>query len=110
MARNTKFKPGNPGGPGRPKGSKNKITMEYLDRLWDHFKEHGPDVLDRVCRDKPDVYLKLVASLIDRDWNMHHTGEQTINLVSFLDVIQDDLKSRQETFNKPDAPAKKLDS
>lgn len=92
MARaDTKFKPGNPGGPGRPKGSKNKITKAYLENLWEHFKLHGNDVLDRVCRDKPDVYLKLVAMLVEKE--VHHSGDLQVNVLSFLDVTDKDLES-----------------
>ena len=105
--KDTQFRPGNPG---RPKGSKNKITQKYLDRLWEHFKEHGNDVLDRVCRDRPDVYLKLVASLIPRDFDVKHGGDVQIQVVSFADVTQDDLKVRQETFESDATPLRKLDS
>ena len=86
----TQFKPGNSG---RPKGSKNKITKAYLENLWEHFKLHGNDVLDRVCRDRPDVYLKLVASLIPRDLDVKHSGDLTIEVVSFANVTAEDLAS-----------------
>jgi hypothetical protein len=100
------FKTGNPG---RPRGSRNKLTKKYLDKLWADFKEHGESVLERVRRDNPVAYLKLVASLVPRDIDLHHSGDMQIKLVSFLDVEVDDLKTRQETF-ETDATPKKLDS
>ena len=106
----TKFKPGNPGGPGRPRGSRNSITKKYLDKLWADFKEHGESVLERVRRDNPVAYLKLISQIVPRDWDVTHSGDMQVKLVSFADVTQDDLKTRQDTFDKPDAPAKKLDS
>jgi len=85
----TQFKPGQGG---RPTGSKNKITKAYLEKLWDHFKLNGKDVLDRVCKDKPDVYLKLVAMLVPKDLDIKHSGDVHIELVSFLDVTKRDLE------------------
>ncbi len=101
------FKAGNPG---RPKGSRNKLTKKYLDKLWADFKEHGESVWERVRRDNPVAYLKLISQIVPRDWDVHHTGDMQIKLVSFLDVEVDDLKTRQEAFESDDAKPEKLDS
>ena len=99
------FKAGNPG---RLKGSRNKLTKKYLDKLWADFKEHGESVLERVRRDNPVAYLKLISQLVPRDWDVRHSGNLNIELVSFKDVTQDDLESRQKTFET--GTPKKLDS
>ena len=101
------FKAGNPG---RPEGSRNKLTKKYLDKLWADFKEHGESVLERVRRDNPVAYLKLISQIVPRDWDVRHSGNLNIELVSFKDVTQDDLESRQETFDSDATTAKKLDS
>ncbi len=101
------FKAGNPG---RPRGSRNKLTKKYLDKLWADFKEHGESVLERVRRDNPVAYLKLISQIVPRDWDVRHSGNLNIELVSFKDVTQDDLESRQETFESDDAKPEKLDS
>jgi len=101
------FKAGNPG---RPKGSRNKITKEFLDALAADFEIHGAVVIEKVRRERPDVYLKLIAQLVPRDWDVRHSGNLNIELVSFKDVTQDDLESRQETFDSDATTAKKLDS
>ena len=65
MARHdTHFKKGNPG---RPKGSKNKITKAYLDAITDDFHKHGKKAIETVRERQPDVYLKLVAQLVPKD-------------------------------------------
>ena len=90
----TQFKPGKSGNPsGREKGSRNKITKRYLDKLAKHFNEHGVAVLDEVRKDKPDVYLKLVAQLVPKDFDVNHSGDMELKLVSFLDVTPEDLET-----------------
>jgi len=101
------FKVGNSG---RARGSRNKLTKKYLDKLWADFKEHGESVLERVRRDNPVAYLKLISQIVPRDWDVRHSGDVQIKLVSFLDVEVDDLKSRQETFDSDATALKKLDS
>jgi hypothetical protein len=65
MARHdTQFKKGNPG---RPKGSKNKITVAYLDAIAEDFYKHGKQAIETVRLKQPDVYLKLVAQLVPKD-------------------------------------------
>ena len=65
MARHdTQFKKGNPG---RPKGSKNVITVAYLNAIAADFKKHGKQVIETVRKKQPDVYLKLVAQLVPKD-------------------------------------------
>ncbi len=62
--RDTQFKKGNPG---RPKGSKNKITQAYLDAITEDFYKHGKQVIETVRVKQPDVYLRLVAQLVPKD-------------------------------------------
>jgi hypothetical protein len=62
--KDTRFKKGNPG---RPKGSKNVITVAYLNAIAADFHKHGKQVIETVRKKQPDVYLKLVAQLVPRD-------------------------------------------
>ena len=56
---------GNP--KGRPKGSRNKLGEAFLADMHDKWLEHGSDVIQRVIDDKPEVFLKVVASLIPKE-------------------------------------------
>ncbi|WP_217589758.1 hypothetical protein [Burkholderia sp. GbtcB21] len=58
---NGRFAPGNAG---RPKGSRNKLGEEFLSQLHADFVEHGARVIQTVRTEKPDVYLKVVASIL----------------------------------------------
>lgn len=57
------FQPGTRMG-GRPKGSRNKLGEEFLSQLHADFVEHGAKVIQTVRTEKPDVYLKVVASIL----------------------------------------------
>ena len=63
--RRTAFKPGSPGGPGRPIGSRTKLNELALALLHEDFAKHG-DVIRRVRERKPEVYLASVVSLLPK--------------------------------------------
>jgi len=57
------FKPGNPG---RPKGSRNKLGEAFVQALQESFEKHGPETIEKVRVEKPDQYLKVIASLLPK--------------------------------------------
>lgn len=59
----TRFKPGNPG---RPKGSRNKLGEAFLEALHDDFQAEGPSAIVKCREEKPDAYLKVIASLLPK--------------------------------------------
>lgn len=61
------FAPGNNANPsGRPKGSRNKLGEAFLEALHEDFKEHGKVAIESCRADKPDKYLKVIASLLPK--------------------------------------------
>jgi hypothetical protein len=62
----TAFRPGNPGGPGRPIGSRTKLNELALALLHEDFVKHGAEVIKRVRERKPEVYLASVVSLLPK--------------------------------------------
>jgi hypothetical protein len=65
-AKTGRFVSGNNGG-GRPKGSRNKLTTEFLDDLYAKWQQHGPDVLERVIRDDPAAFMRTVAQILPKE-------------------------------------------
>lgn len=82
------FKPGNPG---RPKGSRNKLGEAFLEAMHADFEQHGVDVIARVRAEKPDQYLKVIASILPKDLNVNInqmddlTDDQLIERIRSLD-------------------------
>jgi hypothetical protein len=59
----TQFKPGNPG---RPKGSRNKLSEAFIKALADDFREHGHDAIEAVRANKPESYLGVIGRLMPK--------------------------------------------
>lgn len=64
------FEPGHGGGPGRPKGSKNKLAEDFVAALQADFAEHGVTAIQATRSDEPATYLKIIASLLPKDVNI----------------------------------------
>jgi hypothetical protein len=52
---------------GRPIGNRNKLNEKFILALHDDFVEHGAKVIEQVRKDKPDIYLKVIASILPRE-------------------------------------------
>lgn len=65
-----RFISGNIGG-GRPKGARNKLGEAFIEALNDDFQEHGVAAIQVVRAEKPDQYLKVIASLLPKDHNIN---------------------------------------
>lgn len=82
-----KFKPGQVANPqGRPKGARNKLGEAFLQDMLADWQEHGTAVIEAVRADKPDQYLKVVASILPKELNVK---------VNELDELTDDQLARQ---------------
>ncbi len=87
-----KFKPGQSGNPaGRPKGARSKLGEAFLEAMNADFERHGLEVIEKVRKDKPDQYLKVIASILPKDLNVNInsmddlTDEQLIQRIRSLD-------------------------
>ena len=55
---------------GRPKGSRNKLSEAFLAAMYADWESNGEAVIQTVRRDRPEVYLKIVASLLPAHLNV----------------------------------------
>src|SRR5215471_1479450 len=61
------FEPGHIGGGGRPRGAKNKLHRSFIEALRADFDQHGRAVIAIVRVERPDVYLRVIASILPRE-------------------------------------------
>ena len=62
------FQPGQSGNPaGRSPGTRVRLSEKYLQRLADHFDEHGMTALDAACQINPVGYLGLIGKLLPKN-------------------------------------------
>lgn len=66
-ARGGRFVIGGKPGPGRPKGSRNKLGEDFVAKLQADFAEHGAAAIAAVRAEKPDQYLKVIASILPKE-------------------------------------------
>jgi hypothetical protein len=83
-----KFEPGQSGNPsGRPAGARAKLGEAFVAELLADFQKHGKEAIERVRQEKPDQYLKVIASLLPKDINLS-------TVPSDEDLTDDELLAR----------------
>lgn len=81
---------GNPAG--RPKGARNKLGEAFIEDMLNDWEANGAAAIVRVREEKPDAYLKVVASILPKDLNVNFnntdamTDEQLIERIRSLDA------------------------
>jgi hypothetical protein len=79
--------PGQSGNPaGRPKGSRNKLSEDFVAALYNDFQEHGSAAIAACRAEKPDVYLRVIAGILPKDVQLK---------VQSLDELTDDQLMRK---------------
>jgi hypothetical protein len=78
------WKPGTSGNPaGRPKGSRNRLSEDFVAALYDDFRDHGSAAIAACRAEKPDVYVRVIAGLLPKD--------MTIKVQQLDDLTDDQL-------------------
>jgi hypothetical protein len=76
--------PGQSGNPaGRPKGSRNRLSEDFVAALYSDFQEHGSAAIAACRTEKPDVYVRVIANLLPKD--------MTIKVQQLDDLTDDQL-------------------
>jgi hypothetical protein len=91
-----RFLPGNSGFGGRPKGARNKLGEQFINDLYADWQDHGVATLARVREEKPDQYLKVVASILPKDLN--------VNINHMDDLTDDQLVQRIRSLDSAIRP------
>ena len=81
------YQPGESGNPaGRGIGSRNKLNEKFITALHDDFVQHGVKVIETVRENRPEIYLKVIASILPRQLSVR--SESLFEGLSNADVEQ----------------------
>jgi len=75
--KDTRFKAGpewNGNAAGRPKGSRNKLTEDFLSAMAEDFEQHGKAAIVEVRENDPSKYLTVVAQLVPKEAELNING------------------------------------
>lgn len=65
------WKPGQSGNPnGRPKGSRNKLSEDFVAKLYDDFTAHGQAAIEECRAKSPETYVKVIAGLLPKEMHI----------------------------------------
>ena len=85
------------GNPGRPKGARNRLGEAFLEAMLDDFNVHGVSVIETVRAEKPDQYLKVIASILPKEMNLNVNDQ-------FSEMTDDELADRARRLARDLAP------
>ena len=79
----TQFKPGHVANPsGRPKGSRNKFSENFVSTLCQLFDEGGEEAMRRMMKDEPAKFIQACTQLIPKQVEVGEAG-------AFSDLAED---------------------
>src|SRR6516225_8358403 len=75
MERKMTFQQGVSGNPhGNRHRTRHLLNQEFIQALLLHFRQHGKKAIEKVARNQPAVYLKILALLVPREMKLEHSG------------------------------------
>jgi hypothetical protein len=65
------FEPGREKTGGRKKGSRNKLSGDFVAALSEAFDQHGKDAITIVAKENPEQFLKVIASILPKEFEIN---------------------------------------
>jgi hypothetical protein len=76
MERKMTFQQGVSGNPGGNRHrTRHLLNQEFMQALLLNFRHQGKKAIEKVARDQPGVYLKILALLVPREMKVEHSGD-----------------------------------
>src|SRR5215813_4876960 len=82
---------------GNPHGNRHRtrhlLNQEFMQALLLHFRQHGKKAIEKVAREQPASYLKILALLVPREHKVEHsnplkglTDEQLEAMIEYIET------------------------
>src|SRR5215472_11516841 len=82
---------------GNPHGNRHRtrhlLNQEFMQALLLHFRQHGKKAIEKVAREQPASYLKILGLLVPREHKVEHTNplkkltdEQLEAMIEYLET------------------------
>jgi hypothetical protein len=97
------FKPGHSGNPGgKPVGTRNKLQGDFMRELAEDFSENGRAAIVACRTEKPDVYVKVIASLMPKEFEIKRPLEELSedDLIAGVNALQSYLSGQTIPLQK----------
>lgn len=104
------FKDGHPGGPGRPKGARNKLATEFIETLYGSWQEHGAAAIEELRHKNVEAYVRTIGQLMAQksEIDISHRVEESISeeharlvVEGFLDSLRVDAPTGSKALRAP---------
>jgi hypothetical protein len=92
---------GRPKTGGRAKGVRNRISHSFLEALHKDFEEHGVAAIKISRIEKPVEYIKIVASLLPKEFEISDSRLEEIDDTE-LEALIDAVRQRRNAFASAD--------
>jgi hypothetical protein len=87
---------------GNPHGNRHHtrhlLNQEFIQALLLHFREHGKKAIEKVAREQPASYLKILALLVPRQHKLEHSNSlknwTDEEIEAGIDLVKQMLESR----------------
>ena len=97
------FKPGQSGNPaGRPKGSRNKLSEDFLADVNQLWQQHGRKALETMATSEPSKLCQIVASLLPKEM---HIKDEPLKIREVRHVIVGAIKAGDKAIEHDETPA-----
>src|SRR5262245_43838255 len=95
MERKMTFQQGISGNPGGNRHrTRHLLNQEFMQALLLHFRQHGKKAIEKVAREQPASYLKILGLLVPREHKVEHsnpikdmTDEQLEQAIEFIEKM-----------------------
>lgn len=76
------FQVGGSGGPGRPKGARNKLGEKMIEDMLTDWERHGIKAIEKMREERPHEYVRAFVSILPKEIKIEHIDEMTDEQIS----------------------------